>query len=1052
MDFRYRAFISYRHYTPDQDIAKRLHSHIENYRIPAGLRKSLKIRRMGRVFRDQEELPLSSSLGDDIHEALEQSEWLICVCSPRYVESKWCMEELRYFLSLGREDRVLTLLAEGEPDEAFPELLRFRERNGVREEQEPLAADVRGKDVRENLKKLKREKLRVIAPMLGVKYDDLRQRARQRRGRMLLAAGAAVILLLSGFLGFAFLKNAQITKERNAALISQSKYLAKEADNLLGGSGDRMLALMLAKEAMPESLENPDRPLTDEAVYAMRNALVSGISNRYITVTDFDVTAKDFGCNGATLALCSDDVEGFLACYDLSTGREKQYPWRLERTPFHVSFSYDLMSFVWMDSAGIHRAYRMGSDYRTITLNKYTGFDKFSEPPSVNGKADEYVYTTLTKMFVLPNLNAGLSAVVLEETEKDGDGKEESVWIGDAELFPAEAVRTNDQYETWVLAKIPGADISLLRVGTGIETFRDAVEYRYNVANVNTEGQHVFGSADHEDYVIGFTSSPDGRNIVGLTYGGVYVWDTFTQEQVNAVSFTAFDGSRLKKMRISSAGSRLCVQTENGGLFIYDYTSGGVTHVNIGGNRADTFCFNSDGSLLLCCDSEKDIAVVVSAGGNVEQTIPAEFDLTGAYYAMQDTRGNGRNDEYLLLTGDGKTRLMKRDAAADRNMTAALETAALTNEDAELTADGSKLWYFSSSDLKYHLNILDLAGGGKTVIEADDAKRQFTSCKDLRRVGDRFMVLSGRDRETKKSKIIVCDAYTGEAVKEIHPSAAGTSDLGRPMEDDSGLLSCMYADGRYAVFGASGDLFYVFNAQTMEQEYSLLREGVRHGNNFIFEDGLMLMYYKNGSVLYTQVVSTETWQEEAPVRGDGCTRFCGMLHHAEVPGFSDLISVYTYNSKTVLMDLRTGDTVKLELEGTDGAWLTKDKKGVILRSGHTGGGYTLFNGEKMSPCEPLPEEKSRGSRREHRFLDGWVYLEGGVLYDSETGAKVLDCREKDLSVVSGTDNGSALLLRRDSGGMFLLRCLDTGELLELAERTLDGRELTEAQRRAFFLE
>ena len=59
------------------------------------------------------------------------------------------------------------------------------------------------------------------------------------------------------------------------------------------------------------------------------------------------------------------------------------------------------------------------------------------------------------------------------------------------------------------------------------------------------------------------------------------------------------------------------------------------------------------------------------------------------------------------------------------------------------------------------------------------------------------------------------------------------------------------------VFGASGDLFYVFSAQTMEQEFSLLREGVRWGNNFIFEDGLMLMYYKNGSTLYTQVISTE---------------------------------------------------------------------------------------------------------------------------------------------------------------------------------------------------
>ena len=182
---QYKAFISYRHTSPDQDIAKKLHTQIETYGIPASLKKSLGISKMGRVFRDQEELPLSSNLGDDIHQALDNSEWLICICSPRYLESKWCLEELRYFLSLGRRDRVLTILAEGEPADSFPEELRFREENGVKVEAEPLAADVRAESLEGSLKKLNNEKLRILAPMLGVNYDDLKQRARQRRNRIL---------------------------------------------------------------------------------------------------------------------------------------------------------------------------------------------------------------------------------------------------------------------------------------------------------------------------------------------------------------------------------------------------------------------------------------------------------------------------------------------------------------------------------------------------------------------------------------------------------------------------------------------------------------------------------------------------------------------------------------------------------------------------------------------------------------------------------------------------------------------------------------------------
>ena len=98
--YRYKAFISYRHQSPDQDIARKLHKDIENFGIPLSLKKALGIQKMGRVFRDQDELPLSSDLGDDIHAALEDSEWLICVCSPRYLQSKWCLEEVRYFLDV----------------------------------------------------------------------------------------------------------------------------------------------------------------------------------------------------------------------------------------------------------------------------------------------------------------------------------------------------------------------------------------------------------------------------------------------------------------------------------------------------------------------------------------------------------------------------------------------------------------------------------------------------------------------------------------------------------------------------------------------------------------------------------------------------------------------------------------------------------------------------------------------------------------------------------------------------------------------------------------
>ncbi|MBR5709101.1 MAG: toll/interleukin-1 receptor domain-containing protein, partial [Oscillospiraceae bacterium] len=234
--YAYTAFISYRHKLPDEAIAKKLHTLIEGYSIPKDVRASSGRRKMGRVFRDQEELPLSTDLGGDIKAALDASEWLIAVCSPDYLQSKWCMTEMEYFISIGRRDRILTVLANGEPDEAFPPQLRFIRQEGRTVEIEPLAADVRGASVAESLKKLAREKLRILAPILGVSYDQLRQRARRRKIRTAVISAAVVIALLGGFLTYALMKNAQISaqneqiKNQNEEIVRQNEEISEQRD------------------------------------------------------------------------------------------------------------------------------------------------------------------------------------------------------------------------------------------------------------------------------------------------------------------------------------------------------------------------------------------------------------------------------------------------------------------------------------------------------------------------------------------------------------------------------------------------------------------------------------------------------------------------------------------------------------------------------------------------------------------------------------------------------------------------------------------------------
>ena len=159
------------------------------------------------VFRDREELASSSSLGENIENALRQSRALIVVCSPRAAVSRWVNEEVKLYKGVGREDRIFCLIVDGEPYarpdsgllECFPQAVLHR-LNAVGEisdePAEPIAADAReGKDGKRNAL------LKLIAGIINVPYDELRQRERQRQiQRRLRQAGSFVATLFAMFL------------------------------------------------------------------------------------------------------------------------------------------------------------------------------------------------------------------------------------------------------------------------------------------------------------------------------------------------------------------------------------------------------------------------------------------------------------------------------------------------------------------------------------------------------------------------------------------------------------------------------------------------------------------------------------------------------------------------------------------------------------------------------------------------------------------------------------------------------------------------------------
>jgi WD40 repeat protein len=189
--YAYKAFISYRREKPDQGWANWLHERLETYRVPSSLAPNGRKRRIGKIFQDNAEFHASADLNQAVRDALVQSEFLIVICSPRSAQSQWVNSEVACFRGLGRDGSILPLLIEGTPSESFcPALLDLN----------PLAADLNASDASPR-KRRKWALWKLLAPILGCGFDDLRQRERERdRKRKLILGGTIAAAVLITFL------------------------------------------------------------------------------------------------------------------------------------------------------------------------------------------------------------------------------------------------------------------------------------------------------------------------------------------------------------------------------------------------------------------------------------------------------------------------------------------------------------------------------------------------------------------------------------------------------------------------------------------------------------------------------------------------------------------------------------------------------------------------------------------------------------------------------------------------------------------------------------
>lgn len=353
-EIKYDAFISYRHCELDQFVATTLHKELEAFRLPKAIEKQLRAKgitkkKIERVFRDRDELPITNNLADPITNALQNSDFLLVICSPRLRESLWCRKEIETFIKMHGREHIFAVLIEGEPADSFPEELLYEEKITIdasgkehveRVPIEPLAADVRGRNKKEIRKKIKEEVLRLAAPMFDCSYDDLKQRHRERMIRRIVAtAGSisavfAVFGIVSSVMAYRINEQSIQIKEQSVqiqeqadqikvqyqeALRTNAKQMAEDAFDLME-RGD----IDAAKENAYQALSG-EMPYTSEAEYALASALQvyrngSQIAPKRLLVQDSQV---DFCKTSPDMTkLMVVDIFGNIKVYNPVTGEE----------------------------------------------------------------------------------------------------------------------------------------------------------------------------------------------------------------------------------------------------------------------------------------------------------------------------------------------------------------------------------------------------------------------------------------------------------------------------------------------------------------------------------------------------------------------------------------------------------------------------------------------------------------------------------------------------------------------------------------------------------
>ena len=675
-EYKYIAFISYRHVEPDQSIAKQVHQMIETFKAPKEFYQN-GTRPVFRVFRDREELA-ARDLSSSIREALETSRYLIVICSKRTPLSEWCRKEIEIFKSLHGEERIIPVLIEGEPNEAFPESLKGNESRNEEAAYEILAADLRPEKVlkadfkgyaylqdndrqslkeltKESLSILKTEKYRIMAALLGCTFGDLKQRDKERKNRRILGVS---ILSCTAFLLFGiFMANAYQKAElaRKEAVQSNANILMKTSKEFLK-EGDYLKGVLVAKEAIGmvredmkyyDSLKAEEEFILNSSIYHSGASTLTTVSTKnnltYMTVSD-DEKYVAYGLENNDTAVASVQNGEVLKVF---TGHTQQVKL--------VDFSKDnrYLASSSFDNTCIIYDFAKGEEKVKLEIEGVPMLTKFSEDGS--------------KLFYAVNVNNVLVFYTYDTTNWQKQGEfaiKESLKTVDISRDGSEilvVLNSNTKDQVTIRNMADGKIVKVIPKLYGKDTNQDEYEKPYIYAKYSLDGENLIlltfsevvkfslqnnKEVFRKDMTINdlgdlnfIIESDDGKKIILKSNPRVCILDGKSGEISDDIYFPNI---KMKYFTYNDKTNTIVGFGENGNYSIWRDKTIVESNLNYGGGVPTEFIFLKDGSKILANAHESQTIKIIGLKSKV---------LSETVYARIMVNSND-NSHMLLYDGN----------------------------------------------------------------------------------------------------------------------------------------------------------------------------------------------------------------------------------------------------------------------------------------------------------------------------------------------------------------------------------------------------------------